>query len=49
MEDIVGKKYHKAEREKLNNKFKTKWSKCQKFMCKNHQTERQIICEDCIV
>ena len=48
VEAIVRKKSYKAEREKLNNKLKTKCSKCQKFICKNHQTELQLICKDCI-
>ena len=48
VEAIVGKISYKAEEEKLNNKLKTKCSKCQKFIYKKHQTELQFICEDCI-
>ena len=48
VEAIVGKKSYKAESEKLNNKLKIKYLKCQKFICKKHQTELQFIFEDCI-
>ena len=36
-----------VERENLNNKLKTKCSKCQNFIYKKHQTELEFICEDC--
>ena len=32
---IFGKKFYKAEREKLKKKLKTKCSKCQNFLFKN--------------
>ena len=48
VEAIVGKKSYKPEREKLNNRKKTKCLKCQKFICKKQQTELHFICEDYI-
>lgn len=47
VEAIVGTPAYKIEREKLNNKLKTKCSKCLKFICKPHQYQMQFICEDC--
>ena len=48
VETIVGKKSYNAEKKKLNNKLTIKCSKCQKYVCKKHQTELQFVCEDCI-
>ena len=47
LEAIVGKKSCKAEKEKLNNKLKTKCSKCQVFTYKA-PNRTAIYCEDCI-
>ena len=47
VEAIVGKKNYKQDREKLNNKLKTKCHVCSCFLCKKHQYMHEVICESC--
>ena len=47
VEAIVGKKNYKQDREKLNNKLKTKCHVCLCFLCKKHQYMHEVICESC--
>ena len=44
VENIIGTDDYKLEREKLNNKLKTKCSKCSQVICKYHT---RSICEKC--
>ena len=44
-ESTVGTAHYKKK--KMNNKLRTKWSKCLKFICKQHQAEVQFVCTDC--
>ena len=44
VENIAGTDDYKLEREKLNNKLKTKFSKCSQIICKYHM---KSICEKC--
>ena len=43
VEAIVGKKSYKQDREKLNNKLKTKCHVCSGFLCKKHQYMHEVI------
>ena len=49
VEGIVGSADYKKDREKLNNKIKSKCFKCGLFLCKAHQKAVEYICEDCFV
>ena len=44
-ESTVGTAHYKKK--KMKNMLRTKWSKCLKFICKQHQVEVQFVCTDC--
>lgn len=39
--------HYKIKQKRMDNKLKTKCSKCLKFVCKQHQAEVQFVCGDC--
>ena len=47
VESIVGTKTYKTDREKMDNKLKTKCRVCSAFICKKHQYMLKFTCEDC--
>ena len=47
IEAIVGNETYKQDRDKLNNKLKSKCRICSGFVCKKHQYKTEVICENC--